>query len=290
MLLAAALLWGSGNVANKTILQDVDPWSAVFLCSLMAAAVLLPFALADLRRGDRWPWLRSCAVPSVLFALALGLEQMAYVTATVTNGSFLLNAACVLTPAFAFICLGDRASPSLMVAAVAMLVGAFVISGADLSAGALNLGDKLCLLSAAAYAGWAVALGRQAMRHGRPAATTFLHCVTAAVLALPFATTVQAADGPRLLAAMPEVLYLGVLSTACALLLIIAAQSRVSASVAVLLTGVESLFGAAGGILVLGEVPSRMTLLGAFLILSAVGLVALGAARSTIPARAGVAG
>jgi drug/metabolite transporter (DMT)-like permease len=171
-----------------------------------------------------------------------------------------------------------------------MLSGAFAICGADLSAGALDRGEMLCLLAAAAYAGWSVTPGRQAVRHGRPMATTLLHCVMAAVLALPYATTVWAADVPHLLAALPEVPYLGVLSMAVAFLLIIAAQSRVSASVAVLLTGAESLSGAAGGIPMLGEVPGGMTVLGALLILAAVGTAALWAARTTLPARAGAAG
>lgn len=288
MLLVAAFFWGSGNVANKTMLQDIDPWSAVLLRGTVAAVVLLPLAARELRREGSWRWLRSCVLPSAMFALALGLQQWGYLTATVTNASFLVNAACVLTPVLAFIVLRERLNFAMVAATLVMLGGAFVMSGASRSLRDVTEGDLLCLISAAAYAGWAVALGQQAMRHGRPVATTLVHCVISAAVALPFAASVWAASLPPLLGAAPEVLYLGVFSTALAFLLMIAAQSRVSASVAVVLTAAESLFGAAGAIILLGEVPGGTTLLGALLMLAAIAVVAVAAAR---PAQAtGAAG
>ena len=281
MLLMAAFFWGSGNVANKTVLQDMDPWSAVFLRSLVAALVLLPFALGELRGRPAKQWLRSCALPSVLFAVALVMQQLGYQTATVTNASFLVNAACVLTPIIAFVVLREKLNAPTVFAAIVMLAGAFVMSGAGSSLAAVNQGDLLCLMSAVAYAAWAVALGRHAMRHGRPVATTMVHSILAAALTLPLATTLWNASARPLIAALPEILYLGVFSTALAFLLMVAAQSRVSASVAVVLTAAESLFGAAGGILILGEVPGRTVLLGAAMMLAAIMLIAISVARPT---------
>ncbi len=293
MLLFAAFLWGSGNVANKTMLQDIDPWTSMLLRSAVAAAVLLPLAVRELRYGSARRWLKSCALPSALFALALGLQQWGYQTATVTNASFLVNAACVLTPLFAFVVLRERLTFAMWAGTFVMLAGAYVMSGASTSLAEVNKGDVLCLMSAAAYAAWAVALGQHAMRHGRPVATTLVHCLTSSVVALPFATSVWSADAAPLLAAAPEVLYVGVFSTALAFLLMIAAQSRVSASVAVVLTAAEGLFGAAGGILILNEVPGATTVIGALLMLAAIAVVAVSAARPAgpaVPAAPGVVG
>lgn len=292
MLLSAAFLWGSGNVANKTMMDDIDPWSAVLLRSLVAAAALLPLAVGELRGGASWRWMQSCALPSLMFTVALALQQAGYQTATVTNASFLVNAATVLTPILAFFVLREKLSPAILIAAPTMLVGAFVMSGAHTSLQDMNRGDALCLLSAIAYAAWAVAICRHAMRHAKPVATTLMHSCFAAALSLPFAGTVWSADLPSLVAAAPEVFYVGVFSTAVAFFLMISAQSRVSPSVAVVLTSAESLFGAAGGVLILGEVPSATTILGAVLMLASIAVVAVSTARPTRsdPARIGASG
>lgn len=288
MLLLAAFFWGSGNIANKTVLDDIDPWSAVCLRCAVAALVLLPFALAEARRHDDPRWRKSSVLPSALFATALLLQQKGYETATVTNASFLVNAACVLTPILAFLLFREMAGRSTILAAILMFAGAFAMSGSATSLGALNPGDVLCLMSALAYAAWTLALGRHALRHGRPVATTVIHCGIAAVVTLPVAGPALAGQGlaggvPVPLGAVPEILYLGIFSTALAFLLTVAAQERVSASVAGIVVSAESLFGAAGGIVFLGERPDGSVLTGAALMLAAIAIVALSPVRP--PAR-----
>ncbi|MGL4236700.1 DMT family transporter [Tabrizicola sp.] len=274
MLLLAAFFWGSGNVANKTVLQEIDPWAAVALRCLVAALFLLPFALREARRPKAAYWLPSSLIPSGFFALGLALQQFGYQTATVTNASFLVNAACVLTPVLAFVLFREPPGRAIALAAGLMFAGALVMSGATSSLARVNPGDLLCLLSALAYACWAVTLERHAKRHGRPVATTLVHCMLTMALALPLAVSAWPEGTPLPYGALPEVLYLGVFSTALAFLLTVAAQARVSASVASVLVAAESLFGAAGGILFLGERPGQAVLLGAALMLLAILTVA----------------
>ncbi len=275
MLLAAAFFWGSGNVANKTVLQDMDPVAAVVARNLVAAAALLPFALRDIIKvTSRAAWIKSAFLPSALFAGAVMTQQWGYQTASVTNASFLVNVACVLTPLIAFLLLRENLGPNIAVAAILTLIGAFLLSGAGRSLATLNVGDMACLVSAVFYAGWMVALSRHATAHGKPLATTFLHClltmVFAGALLLSFAPTQPGTLG----GALPEVLYLGLFSTAVAFGLTAAAQARVSASTGAVLVAAESLFGAAGAILVLGERPSSLPILGCTLMLLAIFIVA----------------
>ncbi len=270
LLLLAAFLWGSGNVANKTVLTEINAWATVFLRCVVAALVLWPFALREARRPGTPLWLTSSLWPSALFALAIVLQQQGYVTATVTNASFLVNAACVLTPLIAFLIFREMPGRSALVAALVMFAGAFVMSGAGASLGRITPGDVLCLLSAVAYAAWAVALGRHAMRHGRPVATTLMHCVVAAVVTLPAAAATWPSGVILPAGAMPEVLYLGVFSTAGASLLMVMAQARVSATIASVVVAAESVVGAAGGMVLLGERPGLAVLAGAVLMIVAI--------------------
>lgn len=285
MLLLAAFFWGSGNVANKTVLDSIDPWTTVLLRCLLAVVVLLPFALREWRRFSGRAWAKSCMLPSILFALAIVLQQKGFETASVTNASFLVNVGCVITPALAMVLLGETPNRTTVIAALLMFAGAATMSGVFGAPTALNPGDILCLLSSFAHAGWAIALGRHAMRHGRPISTTLVHCAVTVVAVLPVVMVDWSGSFPigGLRGALPEVLYLGVFSTALAFLLTIAAQARVPASTAMTLVAAESLFGAAGGILLLNERPDLGVILGAVLMLVAIAIVARAPLPSSAP-------
>jgi drug/metabolite transporter (DMT)-like permease len=280
LLLLAAFLWGTGNVANKTVLADVSPISAVFLRSIIAALALLWPVWRETTRATETGtlgsgWLRSVAPGSLMFALALVTQQWGYRTATVTNASFLVNASCVLTPLLGVLIWRDRLQARTVVSAGLALAGALAMSGAWRSLTAMNPGDALCLVSALFYALWIILIGRHLERFATPAATTLALCLCAAALSAPFAVVAGQGQVQDWWGAMPEALYLGLFSTAGAFLLTAAAQTRVSASTAAIIVSAESLFGGAAGMLVLGERPDPAALAGAALILLAIGIMAL---------------
>ncbi|MGL6211191.1 MAG: DMT family transporter [Paracoccaceae bacterium] len=275
MLFLAAFLWGSGNLANKTILDDLDPVSAVLFRSTIAALALAWPAIYERVWAQGMEWLRSVAPGSVMFALALLTQQWGYQTATVTNASFLVNAACVLTPVLGILIWRDQVQLRTMLAAFLVLLGALLMSGAWWSMAAVNAGDVLCLISAVFYALWMILTGRHLTRFPTPTSTTLAQCVCAALVSAPFVWRGELQDPGDWLGAVPEALYLGLFSTAAAFALTAAAQTRVSASTAAVLISAESLFGAAAGILFLGERPSLSVHLGGALILTAIVVIAL---------------
>jgi drug/metabolite transporter (DMT)-like permease len=280
MLLAAAFFWGSGNVANKTVLQDLDPTATVAARNLVACVALLPFALRDLFEvPSLTAWTKSAFLPSALFAGAVMMQQWGYQSATVTNASFLVNVACVLTPLIAFALLGERLGSNIAIAAILTVIGTFLISGAGRTLATLNVGDMACLVSAVFYAGWMVALSRHAIAHGKPLATTFLHSLLTLVFAGVLLLFLAPAQPGTLVGGLPEVLYLGLFSTAIAFGLTAAAQARVSSSTAAVLVAAESLFGAVGAVLILGERPESLPILGCTLMLLAIFIVARAPAR-----------
>lgn len=284
-LLAAALCWGAGNVANKTVLDHLGPLTVVGLRCLLATMVMAPFALRELRANRDGTWLLSTIRVSLLFAAALILQQFAYVSTSVTNASFLVNTATIMTPAFAWLAFGVRPGPVIVCAAPMTFVGALLMARASFAPNFLNVGDLFCLASAAAYAAWMVALGAHAMTHGRPLATTVMQFATTAILVLPAAVLTEPLVPNALSKAWPDLLVLGVVSTAVAFGLMTWAQRYVEASMASILTSAESLFGAAGGYLLLNERTPAVGIVGAGLILAAIVMVALDDKPAVVPDR-----
>ena len=282
ILLVAAFCWGSGNVANKTVLEHLGPLTVVGLRCLLAAAVIAPFALRERPRRVDIAWLQSTVGVALLFATALVLQQMAYLSTSVTNASFLVNTATILTPMVAWAALGHQPTVLIACAAPVTLVGAFLMAGAGFSPSSMKEGDLACFGSALAYAGWMVALGQHAVKYGRPVATTLLQFGVTAALILPVGILTEAPALRSIGAAFPELLMLGVVSTALAFGLMTWAQRYVAASTAAIIVSAESLFGAAAGYLLLGERTPVIGLTGAALILAAILIVAV-AGKATQP-------
>lgn len=276
VLLLAALCWGAGNVANKTVLQHLDSLTVVSLRCLLAAAVIGPFAWSDLRRAVNRDWVKSAAGLSVPFAAALLLQQGAYALTTVTNAGFLVNTATVMTPVLAWLLVGHRIGRAVTLAAPLTLIGALLMSGGNLSLTRMNSGDLLCLASAMGYAVWMVGLGHHAVRYGRPLGTTFVQFAVSAALVLPVALWTKMPELQAIGQAAPELVMLGVISTALAFGLMTWAQRYIAAPTAAIIVSAEGVFGALGARLLLGEQTSALGLFGAALILFAIGMVALG--------------
>ncbi len=275
VLLFAALCWGAGNVANKTVLQHIDPLTVMSLRCLLAAAVMAPFALPDLRRMTDRGWFRSALLLSVPFAAALLLQQWAYGLTSVTNAGFLVNTATVMTPALAWLLWGHRVGLAVACAAPLTLIGALLMSGGSLSFSQMNTGDLLCLGSAVGYAIWMVALGRHAVRFGRPFGTTFVQFAVSAVVVLPVALWYKVPELGALRQAAPALVLLGVVSTALAFGMMIWAQRYVAAPTAAILVSAEGVFGAVLARFLLNEQASALAVLGAGLIMLAIAMVAL---------------
>jgi drug/metabolite transporter (DMT)-like permease len=272
LLLLAAALWGFGNVAQKTVLEHLDALSAVGLRCLIGGLLVLPFCLTERRPPDGSGYFPSLARVSALFAISIALQQLCYVDATVTNASFLISTATVMTPLAAWLLVGERPTASLTVAAGLTVVGALLLSG---GVSGVNRGDLNAILSAAFYAVWAVELARHMQVHGRPFTAAAAQFLGGAVLALPLGTLNGNLSVANVSAAAPELVILGVFSTAIAFGIQIAALRFTSASHAAVMVSAESVFGALGGAMLLGERYSASGVLGGALILGAILSVAM---------------
>ncbi len=274
LLLLAAFFWGAGNIANKTLLDHIGPLTALVGRCALAFLVMLPLCRLDGSDNSPEPWVGSALLVSLLFAAAIMSQQVAYRWTTVTNVSFLVNTCTVMTALLAWVFLSQRPSRRVAAAGIVTLAGAYLMSGIGSAGVRMNPGDLACFVSAFFYAAWMVALGRHATRHGRPMRTSAVQFGVTGLLMLPLAFLFETPTTTGLLGAWREILFLGLFSTAAAGALTTVAQRHVKPSVAAILVSAESVFGAVGAFLILGELTPVAGLFGAALIFSAVALTA----------------
>ncbi|MFN3844324.1 MAG: DMT family transporter [Paracoccaceae bacterium] len=273
LLLVAAALWGFGNVAQKTVLEHLDPFSAVGLRCLIGSLLILPLMRIDrdvVPAPGYWP---SAIRVAAIFALALLVQQAAYLSTTVTNASFLVNTATVMTPLLAWVVLRERASLQVWGAAGITMIGVFLLCGGTQ---AFGTGDIVALISALFYAAWMIELGRHMQTFGHPVRTACTQFLVTAVIALPIGGVWGSLSASAAFAAGPELLLLGVGSTALAFGFQTIAQRYTPATHAAVIVSAEGVFGAMAAYIFLGERISLLALLGAALMLAAIVHLAFG--------------
>jgi drug/metabolite transporter (DMT)-like permease len=270
LLLTAAICWGTGNVAQQTVLEHIGPLTATGLKSLIAVFVILPYCLQGSRSHERLnvTGVKLALLVILSFAAATTFMQTAFGLTSVTNAGFLVNTATVITPIFAWAFLRQRQSNTIWIAAIATFAGAVLMGGGHINA--LSTGDLLSLASAVFYAVWMVSLGEFVIRFGRCGQITIAQFAITALICLPWAMAVEPLEFASLKAAAPELLYIGVISTGGAYLLQAIAQRHTSSSEAAVIVSAEAVFGAITAMLILGEQLSFERSIGALLIIASI--------------------
>lgn len=258
--LLGALAWGLGNVSQKTILTDLDGFAASGVTSILGAIVFLPLALREANYGGKYDRgsLPLLITISLFFALAATTMQFGYGSTTVSNGGFLVNSATVITPVIGWMFFGKRPPNCVWPAGLLALLGVFLMSGAAWSR--LTWGDELSLLAALFYAVWTVLVGEYVTRYRRPILLTVFQLVVCGVACICLgAITYGFPTRAAIAAALPEIIFIGVISKGLAYMLVATAQQYIAPSAAAVLLSAEAIFGASAAVALLGESfgPSR---------------------------------
>ncbi len=254
LALLGAMAWGCGNVAQKTILEHIDGYAANGFTSFVGVLVLLPLALRESRASlpaasGMYPLL---LVVSLLFTFASTAMQLGYGLTTVTNAGFLVNTAAVLTPILAWAFLAQRPRLAIWPASLAALLGIFLMAGASLSG--LSAGDLLALLAALGFAVWTLTVGVFVMRYRRPVLMVTVQLALCGVLCMGLGAGLNGLPSTRaLIAASPEIMFVGLVSKGLAYVLMAIAQQHISAASAGILVSAEAVFGALIAAFILGE-------------------------------------
>lgn len=278
-LLFAALVWGVAFLFQKQAMADIGPLTFVAARAGLAAVALLPFALREHRaKAATVPigfWRIGTVSGAAFFAGAI-LQQTGIITATVTNTGFLTALYVVITPFIAWATARVAPSPFVWPAVVLSAVGTWLLGGGTLSA--FSAGDGLVALSAVFWAAHVVIVGQAAV-YARPVAFTTLQFVVVSLMALLGAVAFETTTPERLVAALPSILYVGLLSSALTFTLLTIALQYTPPSEAAVIVSLETVFAAVAAFIILGERLPLIAWVGAALIMAGTLVIQLGGAR-----------
>jgi drug/metabolite transporter (DMT)-like permease len=253
LLLIAAFLWGAGNVAQQTILENIGPFFAVGLRCIIGGLVILPFTLGRKFNPTGFGVVanRSGLSAILSFGAAVVCQQIGFGHTTVTNAGFIINTTAVITPLIAWMLSLHRPEAKIWPAAALTLLGAAFMTNGSIDG--FNIGDLYCLASAVFFSLWMIYLGEFVKRYGNAAQLTLAQFFLSGAICLAAGTAFETITLNNLRNALPELVLLGTLSTGAAYLLQSIAQKNTSAGEAAVITSGEAVFGAIGAFLLIGE-------------------------------------
>jgi drug/metabolite transporter (DMT)-like permease len=278
-LLIAAAIWGVAFIFQKSAMADIGPLAFIASRGAVAALALAPLAMREGNRPGAKPanpgfW-KIAISGGVAFFVAAWLQQAGIRTATVTNTGFLTALYVVITPFIAWSWNRIRPSPAVWPAVILSALGTWLLGGG--AVGAFSDGDKLVALSALFWALHVVVTGR-ASPFGRPIAFTAVQFAVVSALAATGCLGLENTTLDGLIAAAPEIAYVGLLSSALTFTLLTVALQYTPPAEAAVIVSLETVFAAVAAYWLLGERLGAVGWAGAALIMGAVLTLQLGTA------------
>ncbi len=151
-ILFVVLIWGLYPILTSDLLQHYSGGMYTLGSSLVSAAALFLLCLPKLKNVDKSYF--KVAIPTGFFmGLANLLQKIGLQYTTPTQYAFLENLSCVVVPILLFLFVRKKPSAVTVTASVLCLVGCFILSGMDVSAGSLAFGkgEILCALAGVMY-------------------------------------------------------------------------------------------------------------------------------------------
>ena len=268
--LIAVCLWGLAPVATRSLVHELAPLPLLTLRQLLAAAVLLPWAVPALRRIDardlpRFMVAGLLGMVGYNLPVTVGLQWL-----PASSAGLLLATEPVWVLVIGLVFLGERASPRVLAGTGVALAGVAVIAGpAALSPGSGTravAGAVLVLLATLAFGGYMIVLRPLSQKYGPVSATA----TSSVAGALPYLALAGTAWPPRLSpSAGAELLFLALGSTVAGMLLWNLAVVRGGAGISRLLY-LEPVVSVLGAMVFLGERVTAAVLAGGVLVIAGV--------------------
>jgi drug/metabolite transporter (DMT)-like permease len=261
LLLAAGAIWGLGFVAQSSAMESVGPFMFIALRFLLAALTVAPFAVREAKAApkklSRSDYYGFAFIGLLLFAGA-ALQQIGMQTTSVTNAGFLTGLYVVMVPFLSVLLFWQWPHPVVWPCALTALAGIYLLSGGSLEG--LAVGDWLIVACAVFWALQIIFINRIAANSGRPIMLSLVQFAVCAVLGFIVTLGTERNELFSIVAAAPEILFAGIVSSGIAFTLQAVGQRFTTAPQAAIMLSSEALFAALFGALILGE---RMSFQGA---------------------------
>lgn len=281
LLFITALIWGFAFVAQRVGMDHVGPYAFNAARYLLGALSLLPLLFFQPKGLRESPSSREGEssgaskrrLGSLLPPLAAGacmflgatFQQVGLVTTTAGNAAFITSLYVVLVPIIGSV-FGKKAGFIDWTASLIAIVGLWFITVRE--GFVIAPGDLLVLFGAFFWALHILVIGRFSTRYD-PIKLSIGQFTVAGILSLFISLATEKTSVSGLSASLVPILYGGVASCGVAFTLQIFGQRRARPSHASIILALEGLFGAIGGILLLGEPATFGILLGGALMIFA---------------------
>jgi drug/metabolite transporter (DMT)-like permease len=269
--LIAVCLWGLAPVATRSLVSELAPLPLLTLRQLLAAGVLLPWAVPALRRIDArdLPRLIAAGLLGMVgynLPVTVGLQWL-----PASSAGLLLATEPVWVLVIGLVFLAERAGLRIVLGTGVALAGVAVIAGPSvLSPGSgtrVAAGAALVLLATLAFGGYTVVLRPLSEKYGPVSATA----ASSVAGAMPYLALVGTIWPPRL--SRPgwgEMLFLALGSTVAGMLLWNRAIVRGGSTRISRLLYLEPVVSVLGAMVFLGERATAAVLAGGVLVIAGV--------------------
>ncbi|MBO5294922.1 MAG: DMT family transporter [Clostridia bacterium] len=282
ILCLASLIWGLAFVAQSDAADKVPPLLFNSLRSFIGALFLLILLLIRSRTSehplipkapaDRKTTLTGGLLCGLFLTVSVNLQQFGITyypdgVAAEARAGFLTALYVILVPLIS-VFLGKKIGLPILFSVAIAMVGIWFLCFSD-GMGGIYLGDVLVFLCAISFSLHILTIDRYVDAVGGVNLSfwQFLVCgIFSAILSLIF----EEAVWQNILAAAPQILYLGIFSSGIAYTLQIIGQRYAEPTVASLSMSLESVFAALGGWIISGNSLSLFELMGCGLVFCAI--------------------
>jgi len=270
LLTLVALISGSAFVFQSQGMAHVGPMAFTGVRFLLGALVVLPLMLWEWRKLQRtglalqpMDVLQIAGLGSLLL-LGAAMQQIGIMSTRVTNAGFLTALYVPLVPVLGWLLLRHRPHWSAWPAALACVVGAYLLSGAQDVA--ISLGDWWIIGSTLPWAVHVMLIGRVADRMAAPFLVAGGQFAVCGLVALGWGLLFEPLSWTDLQAAALPIAYTGILSVGVASTAQVVAQRYAYATDAAMLLSSEAVFAAAFGYVLMDDRLNAVGLMGCALI------------------------
>ncbi len=282
ILCTAALIWGLAFVAQSDAGEKIPSFTFNALRSYVGALALLIFwyVLNIKKKTPFFPkektgkkgYITAAVICGVCLAISMNLQQLG-ITVYPNEGvpkearaGFLTALYVILVPLFSFFA-RKKISPFVLLGGLIAIAGIYCLLGSGFSG--IYLGDILLLCCAVSFAVHIMAVDKYVGITGSVKLSVMQFAV-AAVISTLLAVIFEKASLVNIISCLPQILYMGVMSSGVAYTLQIIGQKYAEPAVASISMSLESVFAALGGMFISKNMLASNELLGCALAFCAI--------------------
>lgn len=276
LLILTAAIWGFAFVAQRVGSQYVGAFTfngirfALGALSLIPLIIFLDKRKEKIEESKNQRSFKNTLIPGILVGMILyigaTLQQVGLFYTTVGNASFITGLYMVFVPIIG-IFLKHKIGKNSWVGVILAIIGLYLLSINENFS--ISYGDFLEVIGAIFWAIHILTIDNFTKRVD-PLKLSFIQFATCSILSLTTAFIFEDITMTGISSALIPILYGGLLSVGVAYTLQVVAQKNAKPSHAAIILSMESVFGAIGGAILLGETMSGRGYVGCALILAGI--------------------